>query len=289
MTNEERIERTLVSAVNRTRTSEAPETLSKAIEYAVFPGGGRMRPRLCLAVAQASGEADRSICDAAAASLELMHCASLVHDDLPCFDDAAIRRGKPSVHRAFGEPIAVLVGDAMIVLAYEVLCEGAAHKPSALPNLLRVLSTAVGAPSGIIAGQAWESEPKINLSAYQKAKTGALFTAAVQAGALAAEKDPAEWTAVGEKLGEAYQVADDLHDAASSADETGKPAGQDIRHGRPNAVSELGMEKTVGRLKGLVGEAIDAVPQCPGRADIQAMIKEETRRFVPRRLAACAA
>ena len=91
-----------------------------------FPGGARIRPRLCLAVAQACGEDQPAVTDAAAAAIELLHCASLVHDDLPCFDDAPIRRGKPSVHRAFGEQLAVLAGDALIVLAFETLALAAA-------------------------------------------------------------------------------------------------------------------------------------------------------------------
>lgn len=289
MTNEERIEVALVNAVRRTRCATAPKTLSKAIEYALFPGGGRMRPRLCLAVAGAIGASDHAICDAAAASLELLHCASLVHDDLPCFDDAAMRRGKPSVHRAFGEPIAVLAGDAMIVLAFETLCAGSSHSPLLLPKLMRIVTSSVGAPFGIIAGQAWESEPAINLAAYQRAKTGALFIAAVHAGAVAADGDPSAWTDVGEKLGAAYQVADDLHDATSSAEDLGKPVGQDERHQRPSAVTELGIEESIARLKGLVGDALDAVPQCTRRAELQEMIKQETRRFIPRRLAVCAA
>ncbi|MBU1211808.1 MAG: polyprenyl synthetase family protein [Alphaproteobacteria bacterium] len=289
MTVEERIERVLKDAVRRTRRASAPETLSEAISYSVFPGGGRMRPRLCVAVAEACGGKEPKVCDAAAASLELLHCASLVHDDLPCFDDAAIRRGKPSVHRAFSEPIAVLTGDAMIVLAFETLCEGAAHVPARLPGLIRIVGRAVGAPAGIIAGQAWESEPTINLSAYQRAKTGALFIAAVEAGAFSANSDPESWTQVGEKLGEAYQVADDLHDAMSTGDELGKPVGQDARHRRPNAVKELGVTDCISRLKGLLGEAISAVPPCTGRAELVLMIEQETRRFIPRRLAACAA
>jgi geranylgeranyl diphosphate synthase, type II len=289
MSVEERIECVLARAVGRVQAADAPTKLSKAIAYSVFPGGARMRPRLCLAVAEACGVRDRKACDGAAAALELMHCASLVHDDLPCFDDASMRRGKPSVHRAFGEPIAVLVGDAMIVLAYETLCEEAVCSPSLLPALVRVLSDAVGAPSGIIAGQAWESEPVIDLAAYQRAKTGSLFKAAVQAGAITAGVDPMAWIAVGEKLGEAYQVADDLHDTLSPSEELGKPGGQDALHGRPNSVKELGIEDSLARLKNLIADAQSAVPVCKGRGELQAMIEKEARRFIPRRLAACAA
>ncbi len=286
MTIEQRIEVALSDAVARASCPGAPAKLSGAISHAVFPGGARMRPRLCLAVAEACGVTNRRVSDGAAAAIELMHCASLVHDDLPCFDDAETRRGKPSVHRAFSEPIAVLTGDAMIVLAYETLCEAGAESPAVLPPLMRVLSGAVGAPHGIIAGQAWESEPAIDLAAYQRAKTGSLFAAAVQAGAIAAQSDPAPWLAVGEKLGEAYQVADDLHDVLSTSEELGKPSGQDRLHARPNAVTERGLSDSLERLTELIGCALAAVPICKGQSELRAMIEAETHRFIPRRLAA---
>lgn len=289
MTIDLRIERALFEAVGWTQRAGAPPKLGEAIEYAVFPGGARMRPRLAVAVAMACGLRDRRAIDMAAAALELMHCASLVHDDLPCFDDAATRRGKPAVHRAFGEPLAVLAGDAMIVLAFEAVCHGAAKSPELLAGLVRTLSRAVGSPDGIIAGQAWESETTVDLSAYQRAKTGALFTAAVHLGAISAGAEPGPWTAVGERLGEAYQVADDLHDVLSSAEELGKPAGQDELHGRPNAVSELGVENSVARLKALLDSAVAAIPPCPGRSELRAMVELETQRFIPRQLAQCAA
>src|SRR5579863_1816223 len=109
----ERIETTLKRAIILAQGSGAPPLLASAMHYAVFPGGHRIRPQLCLAVAKACGDRHPSATDAAAAAIELLHCASLVHDDLPCFDDAATRRGKPSVHAKYGPPIAVLTGDAL--------------------------------------------------------------------------------------------------------------------------------------------------------------------------------
>src|SRR5215208_7414616 len=103
-----RIERTLSASLERVDTQGAPPLLAAAMHHAVFPRGARIRPRLCLAVAAACGGDDPAAADAAAAAIELMHCASLIHDDLPCFDNADMRRGRPSVHRAFGEPLAVL-------------------------------------------------------------------------------------------------------------------------------------------------------------------------------------
>src|SRR5689334_15320992 len=116
-----RIEQALFSAVDRAAGAGCPPRLAAAMHHAVFPRGARIRPRLCLSVARACGEDDPGLADAAAASIELLHCASLVHDDLPCFDDAVVRRGRPSVHKAFGESLAVLAGDALIVLAFQTL------------------------------------------------------------------------------------------------------------------------------------------------------------------------
>ena len=103
------------------RSQQGPQLLQEAMHYSVFPGGARIRPQLCLAVASACGDDDPALSNAAASAIELLHCASLVHDDLPCFDDAESRRGRPSVHTAYGERIAVLAGDALIVLAFQCL------------------------------------------------------------------------------------------------------------------------------------------------------------------------
>ena len=141
-----RIERSLDQAVSYAQGAGAPPLLSSALRYSVFPGGHRIRPQLCLSVAKACGDSDPDAADAAATAIELLHCASLVHDDLPCFDDAAIRRGKASVHCAFGAPIAVLSGDALIVLAFETLAHRAAAHPSRLTALLTTIGRSVGSP-----------------------------------------------------------------------------------------------------------------------------------------------
>ena len=126
---------------------------------------------------------------------------------------------------------------------------------------------AVGAPSGIAAGQAWECEPAADLAEYHRAKTGALFAGATLAGAAAAGADPAPWRELGERLGEAYQVADDIRDAAGDPDELGKPVGRDLELGRQSAVLTLGLEGAVARLDGLVVAAVDLLPACPGRSE----------------------
>lgn len=283
------VEQSLAVAVAQTQEPGCPPRLAAALRYSVFPGGARIRPRLTLAVACACGEDNPEIADAAAASIELLHCASLVHDDLPCFDDAPIRRGKPSVHRAFGERIAVLAGDALIVLAFQTLARGAAASPRRLAALVGIVARAVGMPGGIVAGQAWESESHVGLAEYQRAKTGVLFGAATMAGAESAGAESAPWRMLGERLGEAFQVADDLRDVLATEDELGKPIGQDKRLGRPSAVSQMGVEGATAHLKRLITEAIDSIPQCSGAAGLKTLIQLEAQRFLPPRLAQRAA
>ncbi|TCT20263.1 polyprenyl synthetase family protein [Thiobaca trueperi] len=284
-----RIERALTAAIDAVALPGCPPRLIEAVRHSVFPSGARVRPRLCLAVAAACGSKDYAAADAVAASIELLHCASLVHDDLPCFDDSPLRRGVPSVHRAFGEPLAVLAGDALIILAFEHLARSLADTPERLGPLLLTVSRSVGMPFGITAGQAWECESQVKVEDYHRAKTGSLFTAATAAGALVAGADAAAWSVVGDKIGEAYQVADDLRDVAASAQELGKPVGRDAVLNRPSAAGELGIEGAIARLRGLVTGAIDAIPACPGRDQFAEVLMAESHRIMPKNLAQHAA
>lgn len=279
-----RIEAALAAALEAGSAGPVcPPGLAQAMHYAIFPGGARVRPRLCLAVAGACGRRESTGALAAATALELLHCASLVHDDLPCFDNASLRRGKPSLHRAMGEPLALLTGDALIVLAFQSLAAGDCN--GSLAPLLVTVSRAVGGPAGIVAGQAWECESRVVLADYHRAKTAALFVAATEAGALAAGADPADWRQLGERIGEAYQVADDLRDAAGDSDDIGKPVGRDAVLGRPSAATDLGVSRALRRMEELVRAAIAAIPDCPGAADLEALIHGESRRLVPKGLA----
>ncbi len=262
-----RIEQALGAALAAGEAGGCPPRLAAAVRYAVFPGGARIRPRLCLAVAAACGEDDPTLADCAAAAIELLHCASLVHDDLPCFDDAPLRRGKPSVHRAFGERLAVLAGDALIVLRLPDARAGRdalAAPPGARSS--RVIGRAVGMPAGIVAGQAWECEPRVSLAEYQRAKTGALFAAATVAGAVAAGADPtpgARWAS-----GWARPTRWPTTSATwpANADDLGKPIGRDAALGRPSAAGELGLAGAIQRLEHLVAGAIESIPPCAGAA-----------------------
>jgi len=143
-------------------------------------------------------------------------------------------------------------------------------------------------PHGIVAGQSWECEPEVELAKYHREKTGSLFAAATEAGALAAGQSPDRWRRLGECIGEAYQVADDLQDQLAKSVDIGKPAGQDAAHHRPTACS-LGIEGASRRLKGLLAEALDSIPACPGEDELRAIILAESTRFVPKELARVAA
>ncbi len=284
-----RIEQTLAAALAQGEHPGCPPKLVAAMRHAVFPRGARIRPRLCLAVSAACGDDVPGVSAAAAAAIELLHCASLVHDDLPCFDDAATRRGQPSVHRLFGEPLAVLAGDALIVLAFQALAMAAAAAPARLGPLMTAVGRSVGVPCGIVAGQAWECEADIDLAQYQREKTGALFAAATVCGAAASGADAEPWRPTGMLLGEAFQVADDILDATASPDALGKPVGQDAAHGRPNAVRALGLDGAILRLEALAEAAVDAVPPCPGRSALRGHIRSEVTRLLPQELAQHAA
>ena len=294
----DRVERALGAALEPLSSPESPPTLVAAVRHAVFPGGARVRPRLCLAVAAACGDPAPSVADAAAAAVELIHCASLVHDDLPCFDDAPVRRGLPTVHATYGQPIAVLAGDQLIALGFEVLARAAigdalGSSQQALQyavrgaRLAQVMARAVGMPHGIIAGQGWESEPRIPMAAYRRAKTGALFEAAAVAGAVASGEDGGAWRTFGQRIGEAYQLADDLLDVTGDPDEIGKPVGRDEALGRPNVAVQLGVSGTRRLLREMVMEAIEAVPACRHGDELRAWVRDLSERLaIARRHAA---
>ena len=277
----QRIDRAVAQALQTAEARGAPPRLAAAIRHAVLPGGARIRPQLTLAVAAACGDDDPALADGAATALELMHCASLVHDDLPCFDDALLRRGRPSVVAAYGERCAVLAGDALIVMAFEALALGAARSPLRLPSLMAVLAARVGMPRGIVAGQGWECEDWVALPDYQQAKTGSLFAAATEMGALAAGAEPRPWRAFGECLGEAYQIADDIRDVAGNVQTLGKPVGRDRTLGRPSAVAELGMAGALACFEGLIDRAGAAIPDGPGARALRAMLHAEAERLLP--------
>jgi geranylgeranyl diphosphate synthase, type II len=279
----DRVERALERALELAIGPSTPPGLVDAMRYSVFPGGGRVRPTLVLAVAEACGGVVTPVADAAAAAVELLHCASLVHDDLPCFDDAESRRGRPSVHVAYGPGLAVLVGDGLIVAAFEALAAGCRRAQERLPELVRAVAAGVGSNVGIIAGQAWESEPHLDLWAYHQAKTGALFEASVRAGAIAGGGDPEAWAPLGRRVGEAYQIADDVADVVGSAAALGKPVGQDAARQRPSAARALGVAGAHARIEALLDQLGHDVPPCPGREGLLGWLDALRHRLAPAR------
>jgi len=246
------LEEALHRAVARLAGPGCPPALGRAIAAAVFPGGQRLRPRLCREVAHAAGSPDPILLRSASLSLELLHCASLVQDDLPVFDGAMERRGRPAIHRRFGAPVAILASDALIVEAFAVLEEAVRHDPVRGARLLRILARAVAPPDGLIAGQAWECERTIDLTAYHRGKTAALFEAAAATGAIASAADGEAWRPLGRHLGMAYQAADDIVDAAEDASRHGPEA---------NAVSVWGIRRSRAAFHRHVDRAFAAVPR----------------------------
>jgi geranylgeranyl diphosphate synthase type II len=236
----------------RTRFPAVPPRLLDSIEYSLTAGGKRLRPAMVLECWQACGgtsaAATRPSALAAAAGIELIHTFSLVHDDLPAMDDDDLRRGRPTNHKVFGEAMAILAGDAMVTLAFEILAADA--HPAAVPALVRELAHASG-PEGMIGGQVLDIDGEnmsLQLDQLQRLhamKTGALLTAACRLGAVAAGAPaPAidAVTAYGRHLGLAFQIVDDLLDVTSTPEQLGKATKKDAGRGKNTYPALLGIE-----------------------------------------------
>jgi geranylgeranyl diphosphate synthase type II len=232
--------------------SADPESIHKAMRYSLFAGGKRIRPLLCIASAEAVSESPEGI-ENAGCSLELIHTYSLIHDDLPALDNDDLRRGRPTCHKAFGEAMAILAGDALLTLAFEIL--------SALPNtdacrrirLVRELASAAGTVGGMIAGQVHDLEGEQQqptatlLESIHRAKTGALLRASVRIGAIyggADERQLAALTSFGEHIGLAFQIVDDILDVEQSSEELGKTAGKDAQQHKITFPLVYGLERS---------------------------------------------
>jgi geranylgeranyl diphosphate synthase, type II len=229
----------------------APPRLLEAIEYSLLAGGKRLRPTLVLECARTcgGGEANESAL-AAAGAIELIHTFSLVHDDLPAMDDDDLRRGRPTNHKVFGEAMAILAGDAMVTLAFELLATQAS--PDVAPALIGELATAAG-PAGMIGGQVLDmagenqSLSLDELRRIHRMKTGALLTASCRLGAIAANSGVAALAAMssyGEHLGIAFQIVDDVLDVTSTPEQLGKRTNKDAGKGKNTYPALLGLEKS---------------------------------------------
>jgi farnesyl diphosphate synthase len=246
----------------------APVELHRAMRYAVLGGGKRLRPLLVYAAGYAFGETGSRL-DAPACAVELIHAYSLVHDDLPAMDDDDLRRGRPTCHIVFGEAMAILAGDALQALAFELLAHDVdvGVSPTRCVEMLRVLGRACGA-EGMAGGQALDLAAvgrKLTLAELEHmhgCKTGALIRASVQLGGLAAGADEPALVALdryAHAVGLAFQVRDDILDVEGESHVIGKTAGKDAAADKPTFPSIIGMEASRERLARLIDEALDAI------------------------------
>lgn len=258
---EEALERFLPAA------GSEPARLHEAMRYTVLGGGKRVRPLLVFAAGQVSG-AELDVLARAAAAVEMIHAYSLVHDDMPCMDDDALRRGKPTVHVAYDEATALLVGDALQAQAFDVLAGDPVVPPARLLAMLRVLAGAAGS-AGMCGGQAIDLDSVgLSLSLAQlehmhQLKTGALLKSSVMLGALAgrdiSEAESTALAAYADAIGLAFQVVDDVLDATADSATLGKTAGKDAAANKPTYVSILGLDQSRALAQTLRGQAHEAL------------------------------
>lgn len=245
-------------------------TLHDSMRYSVLSPGKRTRPLLCLMAAEACGAEPINALPAACA-VEMVHAFSLIHDDLPCMDDDDLRRGKPTNHRVYGEAMALLAGDAILVSAFEILAE---NLPASIAAAcVRELAKASGA-TGMAEGQALDieagSESTEVLDALNELKTGALIACALRMGALtagASENHLAALSLYGKRLGLAFQIVDDLIDATGSQEAAGKKVGKDLEKGKKTYPYLIGVEASQARVNDLLKEAEEALQAFDASAD----------------------
>jgi geranylgeranyl diphosphate synthase, type II len=232
--------------------SEDPTTIHRAMRYSLFAGGKRIRPLLAIAAANAVSDAPVGI-ESAACVLELIHTYSLIHDDLPALDNDDLRRGRPTCHKVFGDAMAILAGDALLTLAFEVLAKLPDVDAERRIALVRELATASGTVGGMIGGQVndIEGEGKFPtaalLESIHRAKTGALLKASVRMGAIyagASDEQLAALNRFGEHIGLAFQIVDDVLDVEQSSEALGKTAGKDAQQEKITFPAVYGIERS---------------------------------------------
>ncbi|HEY7208742.1 MAG TPA: farnesyl diphosphate synthase [Bryobacteraceae bacterium] len=229
-----------------------PSSIHRAMRYSLFAGGKRIRPILAIAAAHAVSESPAEIEDAAC-TLELVHTYSLVHDDLPALDNDDLRRGRPTCHKVFGDAMAILAGDALLTLSFEVLSRLAAIPAERKIRLVEELARAAGTVGGMIGGQVNDIEGERKkptaalLDAIHRAKTGALLRASVRMGAICAgatEEQLAALSGYGEHIGLAFQIIDDVLDVEESSEALGKTAGKDEAQQKITFPAVYGLERS---------------------------------------------
>ncbi len=246
---QERIDRALRHLVPE--ESMPPESIHKAMRYSLFAGGKRIRPLLCMASAEAVSDYPDGV-ESAACALELIHTYSLIHDDLPALDNDDLRRGRPTCHKVFGDAIAILTGDALLTLAFQVLSQLDDPAERRI-QLVEELAIAAGTVGGMIGGQVSDLEGEGKppdaglLDMIHRAKTGALLRASVRMGAIYAGADQDQLNALscyGEHIGLAFQIVDDVLDVEQSSEALGKTAGKDAEQNKITFPAVYGLERS---------------------------------------------
>ncbi len=272
----DRIEETLTALLPRGNGPEA--RVFEAMAYSALDGGKRLRPFLAVETARLFDVPDsRSL--RAGAAIEFVHCYSLVHDDLPAMDDDDLRRGRPSNHIEFDEATAILAGDALQTLAFEVLADPATHPDGNVrADLVAALASAAGA-QGMVGGQMFDIAAETAGAAFtleqitrlQRMKTGRLFDVSCQAGAIlggASEAERAALAAYTDALGLAFQIADDILDETGDAAEIGKQVGKDAAAGKATFISVLGLDVARDRARSIALQAVKVLECFGTRADL---------------------
>jgi geranylgeranyl diphosphate synthase type II len=247
------------------KANTKPGTLHKAMRYSLFAGGKRLRPILCLAAAEACrGKVNDAL--PLACALECIHTYSLVHDDLPSMDNDDFRRGRPTCHKVFGEGIAVLAGDALLTIAFEIVSHAKARRYD-MSTLLREVAVAAGSQK-LIAGQVADLEAegknvkRRELKFIHENKTAAILRTSVRLGAMSANADTKRLSAIttfGQRLGLAFQVIDDILDVTQTSEILGKSAGKDVAAKKATYPAVIGLEKSRAEAKRLTREAHNAL------------------------------
>jgi farnesyl diphosphate synthase len=263
---------------------DARKPLYDAMRHAAIGGGKRMRPLLVIAACELF-HVDRAAALRVATAIESIHVYSLIHDDLPAMDNDDMRRGKPTVHKAFGEATAILAGDALHALAFEILADEATHSdPFVRSELMLELARASG-PSGMAGGQMMDLEAEHRtfdlptVTRLQQMKTGALIGFCLEAGAIMGRVPPEGRTSLrgyARDVGLAFQIADDILDVEGSADATGKAVGKDAAAGKATFLSLLGLERARAQANALVDQAIAHLHGFGAEADLLRAIARYT-------------
>ena len=281
----ELIEADLLKELRRTKSLD--ENLMRAMEYSLMAGGKRLRPILLMAAADSitgNGEKFITVADA----LEMIHTYSLIHDDLPAMDNDDYRRGKLTNHRVFGEATAILAGDALLTLAFEVALRQEDVPPEILLRVLREISIAAGS-AGMVGGQAVDLHSEgvridfETLKLMHRGKTGALFKAAIRSGAIlaqASEKNLDDLTRYAENFGLAFQITDDILDVTGDEKILGKPIGSDAKNLKSTYVSLTSLDEAKNFAQAAVDEALKSLEDFGSEADF---LRELVRYIIARK------